>query len=73
LLPPVPECCELHALDAALNPESEKHSVEVGLHRAPGHLQLPRDLCVVAALKEQLDDLRLARPKVHDFGRLQHQ
>jgi hypothetical protein len=49
-LPPVQQGGEFHSLDSARDSEAQKETIEVGFHRAPGHLELPGDFGVVTSL-----------------------
>jgi hypothetical protein len=49
-LPPVQQGRELHSLDATVNPEAQKQTIEVRFDGPAGHFELARDLGVIATL-----------------------
>jgi hypothetical protein len=56
-LSPVEQSRELDPLDSVLDSEPQKHTVEIGLDGAFGHVQLTGDFGVVTSLEKQIDDL----------------
>jgi hypothetical protein len=60
-LPPIKNGREFDSLDTASNCKAQEKTIKVRLHRASGHFELPRDLCVVTTLEQQFRNLLLAR------------
>jgi hypothetical protein len=59
-LPPIKNGCEFDSLDTASNCKSQEQTIKVRFHRAPGHLELSRNLRIVATLEQQFGDLLFA-------------
>jgi hypothetical protein len=60
-LPPIENGCKFDPLDTASNCKSQKKTIKVRFHGAPGHLELSRNLGIVATLQQQFGDLLFAR------------
>jgi len=62
-LSPVEQSRELDPLDAVLDSEPQKHTIEMGLDGAFRHVQISSDFGVVTSLEKQIDDLPLPAPQ----------